>query len=47
MSRNFRTGKDRYEIRNRNILTDFHNFMYLYKSPQTRMIAAFLEIATS
>mgnify|MGYP005762147703 CR=1 FL=1 len=35
------------EIRNRNILTDFHNFMYLYKSPQTRMIAAFLEIATS
>ena len=36
-----------YEIRYRNILTDFHNFMYLYKSPQTRMIAAFLEIATS
>lgn len=22
-----------YEIRNRNILTDFHNSMYLYKSP--------------
>ena len=22
-----------YETRNRNILTDFHNSMYLYKSP--------------
>lgn len=30
-----------------NILTDFHNFLYLYKSPQTRMVAAFLKIATS
>ena len=36
-----------YEIRYRNILTDFHNFLYLYKSPQTRMVAAFLKIATS
>ena len=46
MSRNFRTGKDRYEIRNRNSAAFFHISLYLDVTPQTRMVTAFLKIAT-
>lgn len=33
-----------YEIRYRNKLTFFHKSIYLYKSPQNRMVARFFEI---
>lgn len=35
-----------YEIRNRNSVAYFHISLYLYVTPQTRMVTAFLKIVT-
>lgn len=40
----FWTGIIENEIRYRNKLTFFHKSIYLYKSPQNRMVARFFEI---